>query len=257
MNGFLSINDKLISVIQLPEALLPPGEYHLSEHSLAGMKAEPVVDLHSGAVIGYEILSVLPRGGNSEVFFSEQSASSLAELFLLQLHLSHGLVSGRRLLNLPVRVLTRPELCQFLCTRNLNGITVEIQDPENLPTLSPAQLDLLGQNLLLFRHAGAEIFADDVSPDLLLRITQLSWPLSGIKISREQFQSLDSNADFCATNMDTPSGGEFFLVAEGIETHEQYLLAALLGFTHGQGWLWPANCWLFIPVRSRDMVNAF
>lgn len=249
MASALYLSDDLINAIRLPDDRLAQGECHLSLSLLCGMKAEPLVDLHTGGVTGHEFLSLLPAGVCSETYFREQSAAALAELFLLQLVLSDGLTTGRRFFNLPVRVLVSAYLCEVLCSRALNGVVIEIQDPEILPALSPVQLLHLRRNLNRFRLSGAAVYADDVTPGLLPLLTRMSLPLSGLKISRHEFRTRCCDTRFLQGLSGVRRTGaetEFCSVAEGIETPAQSLLAALAGFTHGQGWLWPAEIWPFL-----------
>ena len=247
MASALYLSDDLINAIRLPDDRFAQGEYHLPLSLLCGMKAEPLVDLHTGGVTGHEFLSLLPAGVCSETYFREQSAVALAELFLLQLVLSDGLVTGLRFFNLPVRVLVSPYLCEVLCSRALKGVVIEIQDPEILPALSHVQLLHLRRNLNRFRLSGAAVYADDVTPGLLPLLTRISLPLSGLKISRHEFRTRCCDTRFLqGLSRVRLTGTEFCSVAEGIETPAQSLLAALAGFTHGQGGLWPAKIWPFL-----------
>ncbi|MEY8581598.1 EAL domain-containing protein [Enterobacter roggenkampii] len=253
MNRFLYLNDERFSTIHLPESVSLPGEPHLDVFSFDGMKAEPLVDLHTGRVTGHEFLSMLPAGVCSETFFRHQSCTSLAELFLLQLMLSEGLTEGQRFFNLPVRVLLISSLCELLSARSLAQVVIEIQDPENLPGLSSLQKCRLRQNLEGFLQAGAVIFFDDVTQRLMPLLVRMSLPLSGLKISRQEFQSLcRASREELQLNIHsrTGFGTAFSSVAEGVETPEQSQQAKLAGFTHGQGWLWPAKSWQFAGVNT-------
>ncbi|EEB5174104.1 EAL domain-containing protein [Salmonella enterica subsp. enterica serovar Newport] len=252
MSENLYLSDDILSAIHLPESVMIAGEEHLSACCLVGMKAEPLVNLQTGAVVGHEFLSLLPSGVCSESFFRDQPATVLMELFMLQLLLSTRLTSGYRFFNLPVRVLLRPRLCEVLYSSNLTGIMIEIQDPASLPRLSLMQLSRLRHHLHSFRQAGVRIYVDDVIPGLIPELSAMALPLSGLKVSRELFQSQSQSQSQChdllAWYALTETEGETgrFLVAEGIETPEQSLLAALAGFTHGQGWLWPTKRWQFV-----------
>lgn len=243
-------SNELLSGIRLPESAMIAGEEHLALRFLEGMKAEPLISFHSGQITGYEFLSQLSAGICSETFFRQQSAGSLAELFLLQLRLSSGLTTKKRFLNLPVRVLVRRSLCEIICRNNLNGIVVEIQDPEHLTDLCSEEQDYLRQNLNHLLFAGAEVYADDVSPAWMKTLSGRKLPLSGMKVSRQQFLSQIDNYTFSHPRLYPSSDSATCLVAEGIETPEQCMLAIMLGFTHGQGWLWPANVWRFVLERS-------
>lgn len=248
MSRFLYLSDDLLSAIRLPEVMTPPGEARPGVWSLDGMKAEPLVDLHTGVVTGHEFLSLLPPGVCTETFFRRQPATAMAELFLLQLMLSDGLTPGLRFFNLPVRVLTSRSLCEVLYARSLERVVVEIQDPETFPGLTPLQRECLRRNLHGFRQAGAAIYADDITPALLPLLADMSLPLSGLKISRHEFQTRCGDIRFLQELNEEQllrSGPGFCFVAEGIETPAQSLLAALAGFTHGQGGLWAAERWLF------------
>ncbi|EFU6055342.1 EAL domain-containing protein [Escherichia coli] len=246
MSEVLYLSNDMLLEIRLPESAIIAGEEHLSLCLLEGMKAEPLIRFHSGQITGYEFLSQLSAGICSETFFRQQSACSLAELFLLQLRISSGLTTKKRFLNLPVRVLVRRSLCEVICRNNLNGIVVEIQDPEHLTDLCSEELDSLCQNLNHFLFAGAEVYADDVSPLLMKTLSGGGLPLSGMKVSRQQFLSQIGNFTFSHSLRHPPIDPATSLVAEGIETPEQCMLAIMLGFTHGQGWLWPPNVWRFV-----------
>ncbi|MCU6172998.1 EAL domain-containing protein [Citrobacter cronae] len=245
MSHYLYLSDNILNAAYLPDSLVQPGEYHLAASFPTGMKAEPLMNLHSGRITGYEFLSVLPAGMDNETFFRHLSATAITELFLLQLILSNGLKTGVRFLNLPIRVLTNTSLCKVLVARCLQNVVVEIQDPEQLMTLDRQKLFTLRHNLYGFRQAGAGIYADDVTPELMRALPGMLLPLSGIKVSRQLFQNgcLHHGIPDNLTEWKEKDGMN--MVAEGIETKEQCLLAALAGFTHGQGWLWPVLEWRY------------
>lgn len=253
MNRFLYLNENLLADIHLPEKVTPSGESHLDLFSFDGMKAEPLVDLDTGRVTGHEFLSLLPVGVCSETLFRHQSSTSLAELFLLQLMLSEGLTEGQRFFNLPVRVLLISSLCELLSARSLADVVIEIQDPENLPGLTSLQKCRLRQNLYGFLRAGADIFVDDVTQCLMPLLAGMSLPLSGLKISRKEFHSLcRAHGRELQLHLSPRgwAGAAFRSVAEGVETPEQSQQAKLAGFTHGQGWLWPAKSWQFAGAKA-------
>lgn len=254
MSGEISLSDELLLAISLPDSVAKEGGEHLAIRCFDGVKAEPVMDLQSGHLVGHEYLSLFPEGICADSFFRLQSATALTELFLLHLLLSQRLGSVRRFINLPVRVLLREKLCTVLCQHDLWGVVVEIQDVETLVNPGPSVRDSLYRNLHQLMRRGAEIYADDVPPDQIASLQSLCLPLSGIKISRDDFLRL-----LRERGPELPVREYHRLapvtVIEGVETPEQYLIAAMSGASFGQGYLWPAVKNKFEQLRADNPVG--
>lgn len=74
MSRILYLTDDVLSAVCLRDnGRVPPGD-HLTDCWPEGRKAEPLVSFSTGTVTGYEFLSQLPAGMNSESFFSQQLA---------------------------------------------------------------------------------------------------------------------------------------------------------------------------------------
>lgn len=239
------LTDTLMTTIRVPDSHAIPGEHRLVSMSLSGMKLEPLMDLRSGEVYGYEILSHLQEGESSETFFSALSATAMAELFQLQVCLSQGMTTQPCFLNLPVRVLMNDGLCQYLACRSLRNIWIEIQDTEQLADISLTQRKTLRDNLYRVIQAGAEVWADDVSPERIPVLQRMWLPLSGVKLSRHDFQRCSHDIACLESVVRTLKQLAPLVVVEGVETPEQYLMATLAEATYGQGYLWPAEVHLF------------
>lgn len=240
-----TLTDTLMTAIRVPDSHAIPGEYRLAPMSLSGMKLEPLMDLRSGEVYGYEILSQLAEGESSETFFSALSSTAMVELFQLQVCLSQGMTTRPCFLNLPVRVLMNDGLCQYLACRSLRNIRVEIQDTEQLADISLTQRKTLRDNLYRVIQAGAEVWADDVSPERIPVLQRMWLPLSGVKLSRYDFQRCSHDIICLESVVRTLKQLAPLVVVEGVETPEQYLMATLAEATYGQGYLWPAEVCLF------------
>ncbi|QIU92560.1 EAL domain-containing protein [Yokenella regensburgei] len=234
-----------MTAIRVPDSHAIPGEHRLALMSLFGMKLEPLMDLRSGEVHGYEMLSQLPEGESSEIFFSVLSATAMVELFQLQVCLSHGMTTRPCFLNLPVRVLMNDGLCQYLACRNLRNVRIEIQDTEQLADISLTQRKALRDNLCRVIQAGAEVWADDVSPERIPLLQRMWLPLSGVKLSRYDFQRCSHDITSLGAVIRALKQLAPLVVVEGVETPEQYLIATLAEATYGQGYLWPAEVHLF------------
>ncbi|MBJ8362571.1 EAL domain-containing protein [Citrobacter cronae] len=241
MNRQCVLTDTLLAAIRLPDICAISEGFRLSFSSVSGMKWEPLIDLQSGEVHGHEILSLLPGGVNSDAFFSILSPTAMVELFQLQIYLSQQMTTYPCFLNLSVSVLINKCLCQHLANRDLKNIVVEIQDTESLANLSQNQSKALNENLRLLMSAGADVWADDVNPEQIPSLQKMLLPLSGVKLSRRDFQLRSQNLNslvsvICKLKLLAPR-----VVVEGIETPSQYLMATLAGATYGQGYMWPAE----------------
>lgn len=244
MAGEISLSDDMLAAICLSDHVAKEGGEHLAIRCFEGIKAEPVMDLRSGHLAGREYLSLLSTVTRSESFFHHQSATALTELFLLHLLLSQAQNSVRRYINLPVRVLLLDGLCTELCRHDLRGVGVEIQDVEELDKPGLSGRECLRRNLYRLIQCGAEIYADDVPPDQILSLRSLCLPLSGVKISRGDFLRLlsENGSGLWSQGYHQLAPA---IVVEGVETPEQYLIAAMSGASFGQGYLWPAGVWYF------------
>lgn len=239
MFGDIRLGQKFMADVLITDSAAKNGGAHLDMQAVRGIKAEPIVSLQSGEIVGYELLSLLSTGICSEIFFEQQSATALTELFLLQLKLSRKLSLTRCFINLPVRVLIRDSLCSVLCGETLRDVVVEIQDVDQLEVINGAEHQCFRRNLERLIACGAEVYADDVRPDSIVNLQSLSLPLSGVKISRHDFRAYLYECPACL-----PLAGYEKLapltVVEGVETNEQHLIAATSGVSYGQGYLWTA-----------------
>lgn len=245
MNRQIVLKTDFLMAIRIPDEFVIQGQQRLTVMALSGMKLEPLVDLASGNIYGYEILSLLSKGKSSDLFFSDLSATAMAELFQLQLYLSRCMAPYPYFLNMPVRVLMNEKLCQYLARLGLESIRIEIQDTELLADLSLLQRKVLRNNLYQLLQAGAEIWADDVNPEQIPILEKMLLPLSGIKLSHYDFQRYSHDIMELRLILRDMKRLAPRVVTEGVETLEQNQMATLAGVTYGQGYLWPAKVYMF------------
>ncbi|EBW2650669.1 EAL domain-containing protein [Salmonella enterica subsp. enterica serovar Newport] len=251
MAASLYLSADMIDTLHLPADVALPGDEHLSCRHLQGLKSIRVMDLLTGTVSGTEVIS-LPVSGMTQSYFARLSATAVTELFLMQLFLSRSLPPPV-FITLPVRVLVSEQLCGRLVAHDLSQVIIQIPDIEQMTVLRLHTAMQLHKNLSGLKRAGAQIYVKDVSPGQVKILSGLALPLSGVKINRLTFQRICRSVSTLPEQVVKLKDLTPNIVAEGIDSQEQYLIAAMTGFTHAQGQLWPARMRRLILGRRRTV----
>ncbi|EOG2100004.1 EAL domain-containing protein [Salmonella enterica] len=246
---YLSAN--MMDKLHLPDDVVLPGDEHLSCRHFRGLIFSRVTDLLTGTVCGTEIIS-LPASGMPKSYLDSLSATALSELFLMQLFLSRSLPTPV-FITLPVRVLVSESLCGILASHDLRRVIIQIQDIEQVSVIRLRAVMILQKNVSELKRSGAQIYVRDVGLGQLETLCGLSLPLSGIKINRLTFQSACRSISTLPVLVSRLHALTPDIIVEGVDSQEQYLIAAMTGFTHAQGKLWPAKMRRLILGRRRTL----
>jgi EAL domain-containing protein (putative c-di-GMP-specific phosphodiesterase class I) len=210
---------------------------------------QPLVDLSSGATVGYEALARGPRDSGlerpDELFEAARRAGLQSELewecqrAALEGALGGGLAAGQALfMNLEpgVRIGTRPEKLRRLMQSALARLPVFVELTERALIDRPAEILATVQHL---RRSGARIALDDVGADPRSLALMPFLAPDVIKLDLRLVQDNPSRqiAEIVhAVSAEAERTGALVL-AEGIETEHHRQTALALGAQYGQGWL--------------------
>jgi EAL domain-containing protein (putative c-di-GMP-specific phosphodiesterase class I) len=210
---------------------------------------QPLVDLYSGEVVGYEALARGPRGSRLEspaALFDAAHVAGLEREFewecqraALQGALDGGLAPGQGLfVNLEPRLLTaeRPEHVLALLDAALDRFSVFAEFTERSLTDRPAELLAAVEQL---RLTGVGVALDDVGADP--RSLALM-PFLAPDVIKLDLRLVQENPSRRIAEIVHAVSGEAertgaLVLADGIETEEHRRTALALGARYGQGWL--------------------
>jgi diguanylate cyclase (GGDEF)-like protein len=237
---------------------------------------QPIVEIESAAVIGYEALARGPAGSPLQrpdrLFAAAQAADRVDELDWLCRATAAGAAmdaglgrSAALFLNCePSAVGTPcPEVHAETWGRAIAELDLVLEITERAVTDRPAELS---REVAEHRSAGRGIALDDVGADVRsLALLPLIEP-DVIKLDLRLVQdrpSTDQAAIVSAVAAERERTGAVIL-AEGIENEDHLAVARTLGATLGQGWLWgrpgplpsrPGRPWVRRPVARRDFAG--
>lgn len=223
------------------------------------LHAQPIVDTESGEVAGYEVLARFPAAwglGPQEVFGAAEQLGVSARLACAVLRQALRLrddLPPRTFLtvNCSPSDLADPEVGRLLAGADLRRVFVELTETA-WPEDEAAVLDAAR----VVRERGGRIAADDVGAGYagLLQLVRLRPEM--VKIDRAIVQRVDT--DVAVTALISMLGElvgalDGWLVAEGVETHEQLEQLVQLGVPLVQGYLLgrPARPWAGCDVADQ------
>ena len=213
---------------------------------------QPIVDLHSGAVLGYEGLTRptegAPFSNPSEMFEAADAVGHTVELdaacFDVVVATAARTIPRDKLVsvNLSPRTLEAPEfsVANLLAVLNHHGmepgrVIVELTERENV-----LDIPTLRRNLAELRAAGIRIAADDVGAGNagLRLLSQFRFDIVKLDLSLVQDGAQrDSSHAVLRSLRDLAGRWGAFVIAEGLETREQLKMVRGLGMSAGQGYL--------------------
>jgi EAL domain-containing protein (putative c-di-GMP-specific phosphodiesterase class I) len=210
---------------------------------------QPLVDLYSDEIVGYEALARGPAGSSLarpvDLFAAARTEGLEVEIerecqrAALQGALAVGMAPGQSLfVNFEPRMLARelPEQIAELMRAALERFSVFVEFTERSLTDRPAELLAAAQRL---REMGAGIALDDVGADprSLALMPFLAPEVIKLDLSLLQGNPSRQVAEIIhAVSAESERTGALVL-AEGIETEEQRATALALSARYGQGWL--------------------
>ena len=215
---------------------------HIS-HDITGIKLEPIVALSSSRTVGAEVLSVLSPHQQSEGFFHDWSAARALMLLEAQIAaLKKTFPCDNLFINLPITVLTIPEMFQRLLQLNSPPLNIELVEPASFFSLSdPARLRV-SCALQQLTAQGHRIWLDDIDEASGRAFLSCRMPLSGIKIDKIAFWRLRATPALANLVTLCSKIAENVLI-EGIETETDRKFALQAGARFGQGYYWPSWRW--------------
>ena len=212
---------------------------------------QPIVELKSGRVIGYEgLVRPLPDSGFSnagELFAAAEVTGRQAELD--QSCIDVVIAGAKELaadtilsLNLSPRTLESPEFSVSALIRQLerHGITPNRTILELTERESVDDLDRLRQNVAACHAAGLRLAADDVGAGNagLRLLSQMQFDIVKIDLSLVQGGTqLKTSLAVVSSLQELAQRWGAWVIAEGVETAEQLELIRGLGISAGQGYL--------------------
>jgi EAL domain-containing protein (putative c-di-GMP-specific phosphodiesterase class I) len=224
------------------------------EPSLLRMVAQPIVDVASGVVAGYELLARFPEEWEAmpfEVFAAAErlgiSGILTREVLRQAVLLRDGLPARTFLtLNCSPSDLADPETCEYLAELDLSRMFVELTE-----AAWPGEEESLLRAVDLVREHGGRIAADDVGAGYagLLQLVRLRPEL--VKVDRSIVRRIPSDVAAAAlVEMLGALAGRLdaWLVAEGVETQSQLSAFVQMGLPLVQGFYFgrPATPWASI-----------
>lgn len=215
---------------------------HIS-HDITGIKLEPIVALSSSRAVGAEVLSVLSPHQQSESFFQDWSATRALVLLEAQIAaLKNPFPCDNLFTNLPITVLTIPEMFQRLLQLNSPPLNIELVEPASFFSLSDPVRQRVSCALQQLTARGHRIWLDDIDEASGQAFLSCRLPLSGIKIDKIAFWRLRETP--ALTQLVTLcSKIAANVLIEGIETERDRTCALHAGARFGQGYYWPSWRW--------------
>ncbi|HBC8150320.1 TPA: EAL domain-containing protein [Escherichia coli] len=204
------------------------------------LRLQPIFSIAQRKIHGYEVLSTLSPAKNCEFFFSSLSVESHQALLTKQLEIIKQRDGNfSYYLNLPVSLLINLTALIQLIPDLKGNIVIELQDPQNICSLSSSAALELSQNLSLLRINSIPIWLDDISPELFNDIALFSFKFDGIKIDKYAFWELNKSPRKLLDFMDNCHAITKNVSVEGIESILHKKVAIRCGADFLQGFLWP------------------
>jgi diguanylate cyclase (GGDEF)-like protein len=213
---------------------------------------QPIVDLRSGAILGYEGLTRptegAPFSNPGQMFEAADEVGHTVELdaacFDVVVSTAARTIPADKLVsvNLSPRTLEAPEfsvanLMAVLSTHGMDPgrLIVELTERENV-----LDIRTLRHNLAELRAAGIRVAADDVGAGNagLRLLSQFRFDIVKLDLSLVQDGAQrDSSQAVLRSLRDLAGRWGAFVIAEGLETREQLKMVRELGMSAGQGYL--------------------
>jgi diguanylate cyclase (GGDEF)-like protein/PAS domain S-box-containing protein len=213
-------------------------EYHLDEHSVK-VVFQPLVDLHSRKVLGYEALSRDPQGKLSilELFKRYQAIGQLYELkslcFHLQLKKAQEAGLKRVFINVDFQLLNQIEIVPKPIEMD---VILEISEVEALYDIEN-HLKMVKK----WREKGFQFAIDDFGAGFISLPFIAQVIPDYIKLDRSTMLQAVSSQDFRNFSQDLVRALRNFskegIIAEGIETEKELKVVKAIGVNIGQGYL--------------------
>jgi EAL domain-containing protein (putative c-di-GMP-specific phosphodiesterase class I) len=221
------------------------------DQHISGLRLEPIVNLFSGHVIHYEVLSQLTPSRDPDVFFANLPASDSVALFCHQTELLKSRPKpGRYCLNLPLMALIDERLFTRLLDVCESWITIEIQDAPLFGLCSRQHQLCLCERIKLLQQQRISVWLDDLTEGCIESFHRYAIDVGGVKIDKQAFWTLGKNPRALQRLVARCADISPHIIIEGIEDTHHLELARQSGASFGQGYLWPHKRWLLSDTLS-------
>lgn len=202
------------------------------------IRLQPIIAFKTHQLFGYEVLSEAMPGCNNEQTFTQYSSQQLLQLRDWQLTILSRLpIQTRYFINLTSAVLACEKCIASLLQNTLTGV-IELQDPEAISLLSPAQFSQLAININRLQLCGIEIWLDDYLSDYISTLRELRIIFDGVKIDRTAFQQYRRDVPGLKQLLNEARHFGSLVLTEGVEDEEDMVTAWLAGADLAQGFFW-------------------
>ncbi|MGN8010274.1 EAL domain-containing protein [Enterobacter sp. 22325] len=214
---------------------------------MEGVRLQPLVNLFSAQLMGYEVLAIISKGIDPETFFRTFSAEICLSQFFDQMDIvtRHKKEETLYFLNLPVRVLADPEcINRLIQVRQYyrRGVVIELQDPAELVITKSSVAEAIVRGVNTLRCNNWQVWLDDMTYGICCFLSKTSMKFDGVKIDRKELGNYKQYpqllAELIKQARNLVAHGENNILIEGIETDDDLAYARKSGAKWGQGWLW-------------------
>lgn len=198
-------------------------------------RLEPLIDLAASHIIGYEVLSQLREGLNSEQWFSRLSGRQQITLLRQQINRVSAKVKADCFYNLTVAGFIALNHFDIEDIAAYSHVSLEVADASALKCLNDKEKYFFFKNIDRLRFSGVEVWIDDFSADDLVSLPAYQGNIDGIKIDKGEV-----NAPYLSSIIKVVKSvmGNFPVLIEGIESENQLIKCIQSGADIAQGYFW-------------------
>lgn len=217
----------------MPYALSP-------ESAVCGLRFQPIYSLEEKAITAWEILSILHPALNSERYFSSQPHDVSLNILCWQLVIIAKMKNKKRYyLNIPAKLLARSNVLQRIARLLRPGIVIEIQDPQELISISGPERERFYQNKKMLQSCGAEVWIDDLQPEYIPYLSETLHFYDGVKIDKSVLHHTSHEPEIFQGLIALCMKRVKSVLVEGVENGVHFATAASAGCHYLQGFIWP------------------
>ncbi|HGY5076751.1 TPA: EAL domain-containing protein [Citrobacter gillenii] len=198
-------------------------------------RLEPLIDLVSNRIVGYEVLSKLRYERNPEKWFANVSGRQQVELLLQQVERVTDSIVDRCFYNLSTDGFMCLSQLDIDCIATFNSICIEISDASAFKSLDDKTRYLFFKKLRNLRSYGVKIWVDDFTFADLVSLPEYNGNVDGIKIDKSEINSpvLKNIIHSVKTVM-----GDIPVLIEGVASENELITGIQSGADIAQGYFW-------------------
>ncbi len=198
-------------------------------------RLEPLIDLTASHIIGYEVLSQLREGLNSEQWFSRLSGRQQITLLRQQINRVSGKVNATCFYNLTVAGFIALNHFDIEDIAAYSHVSIEVADASALKYLNDKEQYFFFKNIDRLRFSGVNVWIDDFSSDDLITLPEYKDHVDGVKIDKKEIHTrhLKDIVWFIKKVM-----GNVPVLIEGVESDRELNNGIASGADIAQGYYW-------------------